>query len=135
MPHIIIEYSSNIGARMDLERFVQKVHDATVETGEFPMAGLKTRTSERNCYRIADGHPDNAFVHIVLRIRPGHDPERKRRAGEKVFAVICDHLASIFESSPLGVTFEMQEIDTDFRFLKSNLGEYVQRRQAVHTPG
>jgi 5-carboxymethyl-2-hydroxymuconate isomerase len=129
MPHIIIEYSSNLRDRLNLERFVREVHDATVETGEFPMEGLRTRTSERTCYRIADGHPDNAFVHVVFRIRPGHDPQKKHRAGEKMFAAICNHLASIYDTSPLGITFEMQEIDTDYRFLKSNLSDHVKRRQ------
>ena len=131
MPHIVIEYSSNLRERLNLEQFVREVHDATVQTGEFPMAGLKTRTSERTCYRVADGHPDNAFVHVVLRFRPGKDPVIKYQAGEKVFAAICNHLASIYDSSPLGITFEMQEIDTDFRFLKSNLGDYVKRREAA----
>jgi 5-carboxymethyl-2-hydroxymuconate isomerase len=131
MPHIVIEYSSNLRERLNLEQFVREVHDATVETGEFPMAGLKTRTSERTCYRVADGHPDNAFVHVVLRFRPGKDPVKKYQAGEKVFAAICNHLAPIYDSSPLGITFEMQEIDTDFRFLKSNLGDYVKRREGA----
>jgi 5-carboxymethyl-2-hydroxymuconate isomerase len=134
MPHIIIEYSSNLRERLNLEQFVREVHDATVKTGEFPMEALKTRTSERRTYRVADGHPENAFVHVVLRTRPGHDPEKKRQAGEKVFSAICNHLAPIYDSSPLGITFEMQEIDTDFRFLKSNLGDYVKRREGAPAP-
>jgi 5-carboxymethyl-2-hydroxymuconate isomerase len=48
-----------------------------------------------------------------------------------VFAAICNHLASIYDSSPLGITFEMQEIDTGYRFLKSNLGDYVKRREGA----
>ena len=133
MPHIVIEYSSNLRERLNLEQFVREVHTAALATGEFAVGALRTRTSERSCYLIADGHPDNGFVHIVLRIRPGRTPETKRRVGEKVFTAISNYLAPIYDSSPLGVTFEIQEIDESFRFLKSNLRDYVKRREVAPT--
>jgi 3-hydroxyacyl-CoA dehydrogenase len=92
------------------------------------MQGLRTRACERSCYRVADGHPDNAFVHVELRIRAGREPESKRRIGDKLYSVFCNYLAPIFDSSPLGLTFEIQEIDVDYRYLKSNLGDYVKNR-------
>ena len=128
MPHLIIEYSSNLRNRMNIERFVQEVHDAAAKIEDLPMPGLRTRASERTCYRIADGHPDNTFVHVVLRIRAGREPESKRRIGDRLYAVLCDCLASVFDSSPIGLTFEIQEIDVEYRYLKGNLGDYVRRR-------
>jgi 5-carboxymethyl-2-hydroxymuconate isomerase len=122
MPHIIIEYSSNLRESLKPERFVEAVHKAAMESGEFaPSALLRTRTSERTCYRVGDGQPNNGFVHIVLRIRPGRDRETKLKLAEGIFSVVCDYLKPIFDSRPLGLTFEIQEIDTDFRLLKSNV--------------
>ncbi len=121
MPHLIIEYSSNLRESLKPERFVQAVHRAAMETGEFaPSALLRTRASERTCYIVGDGQPDNGFIHIVLRIRPGRDRETKRKLGESVFSVVCDYLKPVFDSRLLGLTFEIQEIDTDFRWLKSS---------------
>ncbi len=125
MPHIIVEYSSNLRESLRPELFVQEVHNAAVKTGAFGPSTLRTRASERTCYRVGDGHPDNGFIHIVMRIRPGRGREEKLKLGESVFYVICDYLKPIFDSRPLGLTYEIQEIETDFRFLKSNLEDHA----------
>ena len=129
MPHLIIEYSVNLREVLKPDVFVERIHIAAEATGSFPGGSLRTRTSERTCFRMGDGHPDNGFIHIVLRIRPGREPEAKRRLGEQIFAAVCEYLDPIFESRPLGLTFEIQEIDTANRFLKSNMEEYLRARR------
>jgi len=129
MPHVIVEYSSNIRGRIGVEDLVKRVHEAALGTGVFPIGGIRTRAAERSCYRIADGDPDNAFVHVMLRIRHGRDLETRRRAGEEVFREVCACLEPLFESSPLGISLEVQEIDPELSFKKNNLHEYVDARQ------
>src|SRR5262249_61145050 len=83
MPHIIVEYSANLRERIGPGKLVECVHQAALRTGVFPIGGTRTRAAERAYYRVADGHPDNAFVHVVMRIGHGRDLEtRRRRAGE-----------------------------------------------------
>jgi len=129
MPHILVEYSGNIRGRIAPEALVECVHQAALGTGEFPVGGTRTRAAERSCYRIADGHPDNAFVHVVLRIRHGRDEKTRRRAGEAVFDALCKHLDALFQDSPLGISLEIQEIDPVTSWKKNNLHEHVIRRQ------
>lgn len=124
MPHLIIEYSKNLRDVIGPDSMVEALHTAAVATGEFPAMSLRTRAVERDCYRVGDGHPDNGFVHIVLRIRPGRERARKVEIGEAVFAAALTHLQTAFETRPLGLTFEMQEIDIGFRFLKNNMVDY-----------
>ena len=130
MPHIVVEYSANLGGRVDPAELVGRVHEAALRTGVFPVGGIRTRAAERTCYRIADGHPDNGFVHVVLRIRHGRDLATRRRAGEEVFGELCNYLEPLFERSPLAISLEVQEIDPDVSFKKNNLHEYVGARQA-----
>ena len=107
------------------------VHQAALRTGVFPIGGTRTRAAERSCFRIADGHPDNGFVHVVLRIAHGRDLATRRRVGEEVFGAVCKFLEGVFERSPLGVSLEIQEIDPEVSWKKNNLHEHVQRRGAV----
>ena len=118
MPHLIIEYSANLRDDLGPESFVELVHRAAEATGEFPSGSLRTRTEERPVYRVGNGDPQNGFVHIVLRVRP-RSPERKREMGEHIFAVIRDFTDRHFTGRPIGVTFEIQEIDVAFRHLKN----------------
>jgi 5-carboxymethyl-2-hydroxymuconate isomerase len=129
MPHIIVEYSANIRRQIRPENLVECVHEAALRTGVFPIGGTRTRAAERSCYRIADGHPDNAFVHITLRIGHGRDLETRRRAAEEVFGEVCKFLEPLFQGSPLGISLEVQEIDPAVSLKKNNLHEHVRARQ------
>jgi 5-carboxymethyl-2-hydroxymuconate isomerase len=129
VPHVIVEYSANIRGRISPDDLIRRVHEAALRTGVFPIGGIRTRAAERSCYRIADGHPDNAFVHVIMRIRHGRDLETRRRAGEEVFHEVCNYLEPLFERSPLGISLEVQEIDPDVSFKRNNLHEYVSARQ------
>ena len=129
MPHIIVEYSANIRGRLAPEDLLGRVHEAALRTGVFPIGGTRTRAAERSCYRIADGHPDNAFVHVVMRIAQGRDLETRRRVGEEVFREVCNYLEPILQQSPLGISLEVQEIDPAVSLKRNNLHEHVRARQ------
>jgi 5-carboxymethyl-2-hydroxymuconate isomerase len=129
MPHLIIEWSGNLRGRVDFEALLKIAHEAALGTGAFAVAALRTRGCERAHYRVADGSPDCAFVHATLRIRPGRDAATKRRIGETVFEAIADHLAPVFEAIPLGLTFEVHEIDTANRYVKGSIERHLNARQ------
>lgn len=130
MAHIVIEYSAGLRDRLDLPAFLAEVHQAALATGVFPIGGIRTRAYEAEHYVIADGHRDNAFVHLSLKVGHGRDLETRRRACEAIFNVACRHLAALFDESPLGISLEMQEIDPVLTFKKNNLHEYVKQRQS-----
>lgn len=128
MPHFIIEYSANLAAQIDVDGLVVAVHEAAIETGIFPLKGLRTRACPRDIYRIADAHPDNAFVHITARVGHGRSVEVRRAAGERVFDTACEFLRAHFEQHPLAVSFEMEQIDPDTSFRLNNLPEWIAHR-------
>ena len=130
MPHIIVEYSANLRDKIAVPQLIEVIHTTALSTGVFPLGGLRTRAVERRDYRIADGHPDNGFVHVTLRIGHGRDAATKLRAGQTVFDAACAHLQPVFDSTPLGISFEVQELDPVLNFKKNNLHEYVSQRQA-----
>lgn len=45
MPHIQIDYSPNLEARMDVAGLCRVLRDAAVETGILPLAGLRVRAT------------------------------------------------------------------------------------------
>lgn len=130
MAHILIEYSANLAEHIDFPKFLEAVHSAGLATGIFPIGGMRTRAYPAVHYRIADGHPDNAFVHTMLRVGHGRDVETRKRACDAIFATICEQLAELFDRIPLGLSLEMQEIDPVLTLKKNNLHEYVKKRTA-----
>ena len=130
MAHIVIEYSAGLRDRLELPALLSAVHQAALETGVFPIGGLRTRAYEAQHYVIADGHPDNAFVHLSLKVGHGRDVDTRKRACEMIFEAACRQLVPIYEARPLAISLEMQEIDPVLTFKKNNLHEQVKKRQS-----
>ncbi|HEY7379133.1 MAG TPA: 5-carboxymethyl-2-hydroxymuconate Delta-isomerase [Steroidobacteraceae bacterium] len=129
MPHILIEYSANLSESVDFPRFLQALRASALATGVFPLGGIRIRAYRADHYLVADGHPDNGFVHIMLRVGHGRDLETRKRACEAIFATVTEFLAPLFERIPLGISLEMQEIDALLTCKKNNLHEHVKRRE------
>ena len=82
MPHQIIEYSANLESRLDIQSLVDGLHEAAMGIDGLPVGGLRTRAARRDRYQVADRHPDNAFVHLVLKLGHGRSEEKRREFGE-----------------------------------------------------
>src|SRR6202012_756193 len=67
MPHFTLEYSANLDARLDIGKAVEVVRKAAVETGVFPLGGIRVRAVRCGHFAIADGNPDLGFIAMVLR--------------------------------------------------------------------
>jgi 5-carboxymethyl-2-hydroxymuconate isomerase len=128
MPHIVVEYSANIENQIDVLKLVEEVHQAALQTGEFETAAVRTRASRREYYGIADGHRDNAFVAIWVRIAPGRLPERRKRIGQEIFDAACKYLEKLYETIPLAISLEVQEMDSTAAFRKLNLSSILNER-------
>jgi 5-carboxymethyl-2-hydroxymuconate isomerase len=129
MPHLVIEYSANLEPALDVEALMAAVHEAAIETGVFPVGGIRTRAVARDQYRIADGHPDNGFVFMSVRVGAGRPPKVRQAAGERIFAALSAALDDLFEARPLSIGMEMSEIEAETSWKKNNLHEIVERRQ------
>jgi 5-carboxymethyl-2-hydroxymuconate isomerase len=129
MPHQIIEYSSNLESRLDIEDLVQGLHEAALQIPGLPLGGLRTRAARRDGYRIADQHPDNAFVHLILKLGHGRPLDRRREFGEALFAALCEILEPVSTTSPLAISFEIQEIHPELTWKKNNLRDYIAQRK------
>lgn len=128
MAHIVIEYSANLRGQIEFPRLLDAIHRAALATGIFPIGGLRTRAYAADHYQIADGNPDNAFVHTLLRVGHGRDLETRKRACEAVFAAVCDELVNLSQRIPLALSLELLEIDPVLTLKKNNLHEYVKQR-------
>tara|TARA_R110002072_G_scaffold44884_10_gene125187 strand:+ start:236 stop:652 length:417 start_codon:yes stop_codon:yes gene_type:complete len=130
MPHMIVEYSTNIEDEIRTDILFPKLCDTGVETGVFARSGIRVRGEARPRYHISDGHPDNAFVHTILRVGHGREEDRLKTAGDRIYAVICDHLAALAETRALNISMEIQEIHPVLTWKKNNTQDWLDRRAA-----
>jgi 5-carboxymethyl-2-hydroxymuconate isomerase len=130
MPHLNIEYSANLEEVLDVQALVDTIHAAALETGIFPLGGVRTRAEPRKHYRIANGDSRAGYIHVMVRIGSGRELATRRSAGDHIFAALCDFTDGIYQSRPLALSFEIHEIPGDMAWRKNNLHELLKKEQA-----
>lgn len=128
MPHLTVEYSKNLAASVDIDAMLQVLHEAAANIEALPVGGLRSRAVAREHYRIADGHPDNTFINLTLRLAPTRSFDVRKEIGETLFQVLCDYLESTYASTPLAISFEIQEMGAELRWKQNNLRDYMAKR-------
>lgn len=131
MPHVIVEYSANIEADITPQRLVEEIHQAAISSGVAEPVAVRTRLKRRDVYRVGDGAPENAFVHIDIRGRKGRSLEQKKTMVQVVYDQANKTLDHVFKARPLALTVEFHEIDSDTRLLRNGLRERAAKASAA----
>jgi 5-carboxymethyl-2-hydroxymuconate isomerase len=121
VPHFTIEYSANLESRLDIGKVLEVVRKAAVETGIFPLGGIRVRAIRCEHYAIADGDPQHGFLDMVLRLGEGRDLKTRQKAGEHIFRALSDHLDPVFAVSQFALSFDMQINDKETSWKRNNI--------------
>ena len=125
MAHIQIDYSANLGDRLDLPGLCQALLKAAAETGVFPVAGLRVRAASVQHYAIADGDPGHGFLDINVRMGAGRSFAEKEQATQAIFEAAETLCAGLLEDTPFLLSLETREIDPDLSRKTSSIRDYL----------
>jgi 5-carboxymethyl-2-hydroxymuconate isomerase len=131
MPHFTIEYSANLDKRVDMAAVVELVRKAAVETGIFPLGGIRVRAVRCEHYAIADGAAQFGFLDMVLRLGEGRDLATRKKAGEHIFKALSAYLDPVFANSKFALSFDMQINDKDTSWKRNNIHDAL-KVEAAH---
>jgi 5-carboxymethyl-2-hydroxymuconate isomerase len=131
MPHFTIEYSANLDAHVDMGKVVELVRKAAVETGIFPLGGIRVRAVKCEHYAIADGQKNFGFLDMVLRLGEGRDLATRKQAGEHIFKALSAYLDPVFANSKFALSFDMQINDKETSWKRNNIHEAL-KVEKVH---
>lgn len=122
MPHVIIEYTANVEADARIPELMRVLNDVLIGHADvFPIGGIRTRALRLDQYRMADGAADDAFIHVVFRIKAGRPKSVTGLICADMFAAMRAHLADVFARRYLGLTLELVEFDAHGFHVENNL--------------
>jgi 5-carboxymethyl-2-hydroxymuconate isomerase len=130
MPHFTLEYSGNLDALVDMGAVVEAVRKAAVETGMFPVGGIRVRAVRCEHYAIADGAGQFGFLAMVLRLGEGRDLAARKKAGEHIFKALSAYLDPVFAKSKFALSFDMQINDKETSWKRNNIHEALKMEPA-----
>ncbi len=111
MPHMSIEYSRRLNDDFDMQHLCEELRLTMVNTGIFPLGGIRVRAFAADACAIADNHQDNAFVDMILRIGKGRTEAEKKNAGEAIMATAQVFFMTLLEKAHFALSLEIIEID------------------------
>jgi 5-carboxymethyl-2-hydroxymuconate isomerase len=115
MPHVVIQYTLNLEAQVDMPALCREVADALIAQRDekggplFPVGGTRVLAYPAQVYAVADGKDDYGFCYINIRIAAGRNEASKKAAGDAVLALVRSRFASAFEKKHVGVTLQIDE--------------------------
>lgn len=124
MPHLTLEYSDNLD--FEVQPLLARLHEEVVATGAINLKGIKSRAVRHTEYRIADGDPQYAFVHVGLLIREGRPLEIQKEATRRVMAVLKDVFGQRFEHGHLSLSVDLKEMRQGVALTEHNIPEKTQ---------
>src|SRR5512136_1420804 len=104
MPHLTLEYTDNLS--FDVQSLLARLHAELVATGAVNLKGIKSRAIRHTDYRIADGDPAYAFVHVNLLIREGRPLAVQQDAARRVMEVLKETFGQRFDNSSLSLSVD-----------------------------
>lgn len=122
MPHLIYEYTDNLGEQADIPGLLKKSNQVLIDQGGvYPTGGIRSRAIRLTDYCVADGTVDDAFVHATLKIGAGRSEETKKKTGDDLFRMITEHFAAIFEKRTLALSLEIVEFSEAGTWKQNNI--------------
>ena len=130
MPHFSIEYSANLDASVDIPALCEVIRNAAVETGIFPLGGIRVRAIRCEHYAIADGRAGLGFLDILLRIGEGRTLAARQRAGAQIFAAVSAVLDPVFAAGGFALSFDIQVNDPDTSWKRNTIHDLLAQKVA-----
>lgn len=116
MPHLILEYSQNVGQTDDLDPLFLSLQETLAELGDIDIGNCKVRARPADVYRVAHGGKNGAFVHLDVRFLSGRTSEMKRTLGLVFLDILKDWFADSSTTLDLQITVEIHDIDRETYF-------------------
>lgn len=121
MPHFIVECSENIRQQAGLPQLFAQVNRYLAASGLFPLAGIRSRAHWVDCWQMADGKHDYAFVHMTLKIGHGRTAEQLLPVLSALFELIKQHFSPLMEQRYLALSLAVEELSATLNFKQNNV--------------
>ena len=113
MPHLVILYTPNLEAELDMTGLCRSLADAMLtvrdEAGAqvFPTGGTRVLAYPAAHHAVADGSGDFAFCWFHLRMGRGRSEAVQQAAGQALVAAAKEHFAPVLARRPVGLTLQV----------------------------
>jgi 5-carboxymethyl-2-hydroxymuconate isomerase len=91
MPHIVVEYSTRLAERLDVQGLLLELHAIVGKSPTFEEDRIKTRAIPI-AQRVVGSDPNREFIHVALSFSSGRDEGIRRALGRDLLNVLVERV-------------------------------------------
>ncbi len=114
MPHIIVEYSKNLGDIIEISNLVHDLHQALADEG-IDIARIKTRAVRCNYVAVGDFGSHGHMLHATLLLLEGRDKATKKKYGDALHNKLQASVDGVVKHC--ATTLEIRDMDKDSYYM------------------
>lgn len=116
MPHIILEYSKNIDHDLNVNPFFDKLHQILEAELPTQLSSCKSRCVINDIFYVGNGHQNNAYAHLTIKILPGRSDKNKEQLGKIIIKSMDDFFKKY--NSRLNLQLSVEILDLPQHYYK-----------------
>lgn len=116
MPHLTLQYTSNIKQEIDYSELFSKFHEVLNKTGGIKIENCKSRVVKLDNFYISKGEENSAFVHLEVKFLQGRTDDLKREIGNQLIEILKGYYADSGNELDIQITIEILDINRDIYF-------------------
>ena len=113
MPHLWLEFSNNVTQPVIFDELFSRLHQAVARTAGVPVEACKSRALRQSVFRVGEGRPDQAFVHLVIGLLAGRQPEAHRAVAKVCLEVLEEVYDPSLQALDLQITVEVRGMERE----------------------
>tara|TARA_R110002072_G_scaffold155726_8_gene306180 strand:+ start:1137 stop:1481 length:345 start_codon:yes stop_codon:yes gene_type:complete len=114
MPHLIVEYSKNIGDIVEIANLIIDMHNTLADQG-IDKSRIKTRAIACNYVCIGDHGSHGHMIHARLLLLEGRDVATKKKYGDALHAKMHEYVDGVVQHC--STTLEIRDMDKDTYYM------------------
>ena len=107
MPHIILEYSSNLGDDASLAHLLDSLHAALGDTESFESERIKSRAVRCDTYHVSTER--RGFVHATVLFSPGRPDALRRQLARRLLDIMRSD--SVMGGADVATSVEIRQFE------------------------
>ena len=127
MAHLTIQYSYQLDRKYDFMEFTEGLRIVMVKSTIFPVGGIRIRCLSTIFNAIGDGHNDNRYVDLILRMGAGRTKKEKTRIGENLMNYSKIFFEDEIKSEFFALALEILEIEKESSWKFNSIHSRIQK--------
>ncbi|WP_428773298.1 5-carboxymethyl-2-hydroxymuconate Delta-isomerase [Vibrio sp.] len=95
MPNLVMEYSSSVDERLNVQGLLEDLHHVVLQSGLFDIASVKSRALRCHQWLIGDQGDSVDFIHISFELLAGRTDEQKRQLSRQLLEVLSEQAGQV----------------------------------------